>query len=248
MIAIIFGLIIAFILFKFTSKGKKGSMIQFNTFKPIPDQFKTLEQVQKALRDAGLESSNLIMGIDYTGSNDWTGTVSFGGRSLHHIDPYVLNPYQQVIRIVGETLAPFDDDNLIPCYGFGDISTQDRGVFDFYENGQPCHGFEEAMFRYNQITPHIQKSGPTSFAPLIKKAIEIVKEEKSYHILIIIADGQVTEEKPTIDAIVEASQYPLSIVVIGVGDGPWDQMENFDDGLPARKFDNVFYLINNLTL
>ncbi len=33
---------------------------------------------------------------------------------------------------------------------------------------------------------------------------------------------------------------------IGVGDGPWETMEEFDDELPARDFDNVrlfFFLL-----
>jgi hypothetical protein len=52
--------------------------------------------VQADLRRAGLESSNLVVAIDFTKSNQWTGEKSFGGRCLHDIDPsgYVLNPYQ----------------------------------------------------------------------------------------------------------------------------------------------------------
>lgn len=49
----------------------------------------------------------------------WIGSRSFNRRSLHHIGDG-LNPYEQAISIIGKTLAAFDEDNLIPCFGFGD--------------------------------------------------------------------------------------------------------------------------------
>ena len=63
------------------------------------------------------------------------------------------------------------------------------------------------------------KKSPTSFAPIIRKAIGLVSARREYHILIIIADGAVDDMDETINAIVEASNYPLSIVCIGVGKG-----------------------------
>ncbi|GFP81656.1 E3 ubiquitin-protein ligase rglg2 [Phtheirospermum japonicum] len=51
------------------------------------------------------------------------------------------------------------------------------------------------------------------------------------------------QEERTINSIVNASLYPLSIVLIGVGDGPWEDMKKFDDKIPAREFDN-FQFVN----
>ena len=210
----------------------------------ITARFSSLKEVSTACRSAGLDSSNLIIGIDFTASNEWQGKKNFKRNCLHEINGNKINnPYQKVIWILGNTLKPFDDDNLIPAYGFGDIETTDKSVFPFKSNGDPCVGFEEVLQCYNDIARGVTLSGPTNFAPVIDKAIEIVKSTQSYHILVIIADGQVTEEDPTIDSIVRASDYPLSIIVVGVGDGPWEIMHEFDHRLPRRKFDN-FHFVN----
>ncbi|KAL0306072.1 UNVERIFIED_CONTAM: E3 ubiquitin-protein ligase RGLG4 [Sesamum radiatum] len=183
----------------------------------IPDNFTSVDQVTAALRESGLESSNLILGIDFTKSNEWTGKVSFSNCSLHAVGD-TPNPYEKAISIIGKTLAPFDEDNLIPCFGFGD--------------------------------------GPTSYGPVVDAAVDIVERSGGqYHVLVIIADGQVTrsvntsdaelspQEEKTINSIVHASLHPLSIILVGVGDGPWEDMKKFDDKIPARELDN-FQFVN----
>lgn len=227
-------------------------------FRAIGDTYESLEMVQDALRRAGLESSNLLLGIDFTISNEDAGRRTFGGRSLHALDATgaVLNPYQRVIATLGRTLEVFDDDRLIPAYGFGDATTQDRDVFDLAERagaappGGVCHGFNEVLACYDRVVARgVRMAGPTSFAPVIRRALRVVRETRAYHILVIVADGQVTPDSEycratseTVAAIVEASAHPLSIVVVGVGDGPWDQMAEFDDGLPQRRFDNFQFV------
>ncbi|VDK75920.1 unnamed protein product [Litomosoides sigmodontis] len=201
----------------------------------------SLEDLSNAMRKAGLQSTNLIFGIDYTASNKYQGELCFQGRSLHSLDAFKENPYQQVIKIMGRIFAPFATSGFIPAYGFGDVKTSDWSVFKLKPEGE-CRNLDELLQVYDAITPTISLSGPTNFAPLIYEAIAICEKVQNYHILVIVADGQVTNEKATRKAIVQACQYPLSIIVVGVGDGPWDMMKVFDESLPRRPWDNFHFV------
>ena len=46
----------------------------------------------------------------------------------------------------------------------------------------------------------------------------------------------------TIDAIVAASRCALSIVCVGVGDGPWTTMRRFYDWFPQRRVNNFQFV------
>ena len=170
------------------------------------------------------------------------------------------NPYQHVINVLEHTLHGFVDLSMkmdfkmpsdksrlkegfgIPAFGFGDTLTQDHSTFPLRPDGEPCANFDEVLYFYKAAASERVLSGPTSYAPVIHKAIEIVEESNQYHILVIIADGQFVTKGPTTQAIVAASHYPLSIVVVGVGDGPWDTLRQFDDWLPERQFDNFQFV------
>ena len=210
----------------------------------ISDNFKTLYEISDAVKVAGLEHSNVIIGIDFSASNEWQGRNCFNHKSLHYIGKKHKNPYQRVISIIPDVLQPFDEDNLIPTFGFGCSKTKDKAVFSFNEDNSPCKGFLDVLEQYERIKNTVELSGPTSLVPIINKAIELTVEKGTYHILVIVMDGQVEQDqdKKTKDAIVNASLYPLSIIAVGVGDGPWDRMHDYDDRLPRRHFDNFQFV------
>jgi hypothetical protein len=253
-----------FYLFRFFFSKKKGrekmgcffakSSLSQKSAAAIEDRYETIEQVYEGLRESGLEGCQLIIAIDFTNSNATMHPRTFGGRSLHLVDPnqQELNPYQRAIHAIAATLEKFDPDRQFPFYGFGDVHSKANTVFNIKDrvttgaaligNDDPCHGLVEVDYMYRLVAPSTQMDGPTSFAAAIYKAIEIVKATKEYHVLLIIADGQLTDDGATYEAVQKASHYPLSIVIIGVGDGPWKLMYELDDHVKNRLVDNVQFV------
>lgn len=161
-----------------------------------------------------------------------------------------MNPYRRVMKLVGGELASvLDKDGIFPVLAFGDAGSVDHpsGCTFIGE----AHGFDAVDSMYCDFVSdrRVVKSGPTSFEGVIHFAIDHIKANGNrFHTLLIVTDGQIndardvddgrggwTKQYPTIDAIAEASQYPIEIIVVGVGDGPWDQMQTLDDDIAKHS-------------
>lgn len=214
-------------------------------FEAFCDKFNSVEYVSSALMQAGFQSCDIVIGIDFSASNEWQGKRSFNRRSLHKTSgSKVFNPYQKVLHILGSTLSFMSSDRHIYVYGFGDKANGGAGVFPLADDGTLFSDYQQVIDAYTSAAQSVELGGPTNFAPMVRQAVRLCGETGEYHILILIVDGQVSStcRQETIDALVEASNHPLSIIVIGIGDGPFGTMFEYDDGLPQRKFDNVQFV------
>ena len=211
--------------------------------KTILTHYETIDDINDAFNKARLESVGFIVGIDFSASNKTNGEKTYGGKCLHDIDEGNPNPYMRVMDILRTILIDLDDDVLIPVYGFGRFRTaKEKHLFNLSPHRTSFQGMASAIEAYKKVVPSLKLRGTTSFVPLIRKAIEIVKETNQYHILVIICDGQVTDVDENRKIIEEASKYALSIICIGVGDGPFDVMKYFDDYMKNSKFDNFNFV------
>ena len=95
--------------------------------------------------------------------------------------------------------------------------------------------------KYHNCLDKIIFSGPTHFAPIINNIIEDIRKQNDiceYRVLMILTDGMIDDLQDTIDALVEGSFYPLSVIIIGIGNDDFSKMEQLDgDEIPliSRK-------------
>ncbi|KAL1313064.1 hypothetical protein AAHE18_16G084800 [Arachis hypogaea] len=177
---------------------------------------------------------NFMVAVDFTASN---GNPRYSD-SLHYIDVSgQLNSYQRAIMEVGEVIQFYDSDRKFPAWGFGG-STAGVVSHCFNLNGTPRDsevvGVEGIMDAYATALHNVTLSGPTLFGPVINTAAEMAAKSLAshngtkYYVLLIITDGVVTDLQETINALVKASDLPLSVLIVGVGGADFTNMEVLD--------------------
>ena len=176
---------------------------------------------------------SLLIAIDFTASN---GDVT-KPDSLHYISPDGYNHYQSALRAVAEILLNYDSDKLVPVHGFGgDINNAVQHCFplNFNTANPEVKGLEGIMEIYSQSIKKIGLNGPTLFGPVIENAVNIAEaaqvnqSNQHYYILLILTDGEIHDMHNTKNLVVKGSNFPLSIIIVGVGDADFTYMKILD--------------------
>ncbi|OVA04382.1 C2 calcium-dependent membrane targeting [Macleaya cordata] len=177
---------------------------------------------------------NFMVAVDFTASN---GNPRFSD-SLHYIDPSGrFNAYQQAIFEVGEVIQFYDYDKRFPAWGFGGKLTTGGVSHCFNLNGNAnmseVEGVNGILAAYSSCLHNVALAGPTLFGPVVNAAAHIASQSLShnqnkYFVLLIITDGVLTDLQETKDALVRASDLPLSILIVGVGGADFKEMEILD--------------------
>ncbi|KAM6450866.1 copine-4 isoform 1-T1 [Liasis olivaceus] len=182
--------------------------------------------------------------IDFTASNG----DPRNSCSLHYIHPYQPNEYLKALVAVGEICQDYDSDKMFPVYGFGARIPPDYKVgeqvshdfaINFNEDNPECAGIQGVVEAYQNCLPKLQLYGPTNIAPIIQKVAKSASEETNtkeasqYFILLILTDGVITDMADTREAIVHASHLPMSVIIVGVGNADFSDMQMLDgdDGI-----------------
>ncbi|XP_064225997.1 copine-7 isoform X3 [Aotus nancymaae] len=183
---------------------------------------------------------HFTVAIDFTASNG----DPRNSCSLHYINPYQPNEYLKALVCVGEICQDYDSDKRFSALGFGArIPPKYEVSHDFAINFNPeddeCEGIQGVVEAYRNCVPRVQLYGPTNVAPIISKVARVAAAEErtaeasQYYILLILTDGVVTDMADTREAIVRASRLPMSIIIVGVGNADFTDMQvlDGDDGV-----------------
>lgn len=181
---------------------------------------------------------SLAVAIDFTASNGdprEPGTPHY----FHPPQSKEWNDYEKAIFAVGSILAKYDSDQRMPVWGFG--AKYNGVVRHCFQCGQEVEveGVQGIMDAYRGVfrTP-LTMSYPTKLTEVIETASSYARHEQevaqdesklSYTILLILTSGNVENVKETKECLIQASEDPLSVVIVGIGNADFTSMEFLDE-------------------
>lgn len=194
---------------------------------------------------------SVIVGIDYTASNG----SPHDPETLHAFHENRCNDYEKAIKAIVGILSKYDEDQKFPVFGFG---AKFGGVLHncFQCGSDPeAVGVEGVMAAYKStFSTGLVMSKPTDFTEVIatsatyahkKQEVAMGNEKQNYTILLILTAAADIDTDATIDALKEAMDAPLSVIIIGIGNRDFQNLELLDDAMHEHGRDMVDFVAFN---
>ena len=187
---------------------------------------------------------SLSVAFDFTSSNGNPSDKS----SLHYIYANGTDSlYGFVARSVVEGIISTGcSSQSIDAYGFGAKLPKHDSTSNIFplnlkdDRTSTFSKFEDMLKAYENCAKNVEFSKPCNLSPVInhvaKHAQTFMVDGKQYFILLLLTNGEVQDLEATKQAISDVSQWPLSIVIVGIGSKDFSHL----DELRADHQTNTF--------
>jgi len=172
---------------------------------------------------------DLIFAVDCTAAN---GTDIQDESNLHFHTSTWLNDYQAAILKIANIYNSFESRSGFTLWGYG---ANIKGVHHPYvaigENLTSPDAIVQAYdITFAETNPYFRLGERAEIRHVIQAAmyrsIRTNQERHCYSTLVLLSTGEMSDLQETIDSVCAAAEdAPLSIVIIGVGTGPFKNME-----------------------
>ena len=136
-------------------------------------------------------------------------------------------------------MAYYDYEQMFATYGFGGKFYGSQNVNHCFplncdEERPEIKGLDEVLKTYRKALNNCQLFGPTHFHKVLEKLNEKALKQirnnnyNRYHVLMILTDGIIEDTDETINALVAASFLPISVIIIGIGNADFSNMDILD--------------------
>ena len=174
-----------------------------------------------------------------------------GENNLHHKIEKNETVFEKLMKNFLEILVPYNEEPFFHIYGFG-----------FKEKDKFKGEYLPYMFPINKKieSPSIKESDIKTFYDaflnsieygkqktdidlIVKKFNNIVKEDiddydiNEYNILLLFVNNDIFDEKEFVKDLISSSSLPISLVVVGLGKGPFTKLENIEQQFLTIKDD-----------
>lgn len=213
----------------YDEKSKFAGGIYFNLFEE--KKFYMFDQYI----DAGVQL-RLMMAVD----------CSLSTKDMHKINSDCIpDLFEIAIKQVSTVLIAKEKTHRFGFLGFGaKVDGLKHPTFAFNQaeskRNPSVSSVNHALELYRSVYPQIEPEEQANLSSVIERVHFMMKHQdkrdfKVYTLLVVLTDGQVSDEQAVIDKIVECSNYPLSIVMVGVGQGNFDYFEFLETGMKLSE-------------